>query len=320
MLNFAASPKLFILLFMAANKFGRYIWLADLIRCHPYITFNEISERWETCGLGDGKPLPWKTFMNHKKAVQTIFDILISCDASRGYGYYIEDAESLEGDSFRSWLIDSYATLNQLQADRQLEKRISFEKIPSGNKYLQTFLQAMRQNCVVEITHQGFGRSHASTFQVEPYHLKVYNRRWYLIGYSVYSEEIRTYALDRIQHVSLTDVKFQLPKDFSIERYFEGCVGIISDPEYDIERVVIKAYGWARNYLSTLPLHESQREIASDDESITFEFRVRPNYEFFQLLLQQTDQIEILEPQWAKDAMCQMAENILGYYKKRNEE
>ena len=139
---------------MAANKFGRYIWLADLIRCHPYITFNEISERWETCGLGDGKPLPWKTFMNHKKAVQTIFDILISCDTSRGYGYYIEDADSLEGDSFRSWLIDSYATLNQLQADRQLEKRISFEKIPSGNKYLQTFLQAMRQNCVVEITHQ----------------------------------------------------------------------------------------------------------------------------------------------------------------------
>lgn len=316
MLNFAASPKLFILLFMAANKFGRYIWLADLIRCHPYITFNEISERWETCGLGDGKPLPWKTFMNHKKAVQTIFDILISCDTSRGYGYYIEDADSLEGDSFRSWLIDSYATLNQLQADRQLEKRISFEKIPSGNKYLQTFLQAMRQNCVVEITHQGFGRSHASTFQVEPYHLKVYNRRWYLIGYSVYSEEIRTYALDRIQHVSLTDVKFQLPKDFSIEQYFEGCVGIISDPEYDIERVVIKAYGWARNYLSTLPLHESQREIASDDESITFEFSVRPNYEFFQLLLQQTDQIEILEPQWAKDAMCQMAENILSYYKK----
>lgn len=116
--------------FMAANKFGRYIWLVDLIRCHPYITFNEISERWETCGLGDGKPLPWKTFMNHKKAVQTIFDILISCDASRGYGYYIEDAESLEGDSFRSWLIDSYATLNQLQADRQLEKRISFENIP----------------------------------------------------------------------------------------------------------------------------------------------------------------------------------------------
>ena len=45
--------------------------------------------------------------MNHKDAVQTIFDIIISCDAKRGYGYYIEDADLLEGNSFRSWLIDS---------------------------------------------------------------------------------------------------------------------------------------------------------------------------------------------------------------------
>ena len=52
----------------------------------------------------------------------------------------IEDADLLEGDAFRSWLIDSYATLNQLQADRKLEQRISFEKIPSGNKYLEYFI------------------------------------------------------------------------------------------------------------------------------------------------------------------------------------
>lgn len=301
---------------MAANKFGRYVWLVDLIRCHPYITFKEISEKWENCGLGDGKPLPWKTFMNHKDAVQTIFDIIISCDTKRGYGYYIEDADLLEGDAFRSWLIDSYATLNQLQADKKLEKRISFEKIPSGNKFLQPILQAMRQNSVIEITHHGFGRSHPTTFLVEPYHLKVYNRRWYLIGWSVYSEDMRTYALDRIQSVVITDTEFNLPETFDIDKYFEGCVGIITDTEYDIERVVIKAYGWARKYLYTLPIHESQREITLDDESITFEFNVRPNYEFVQMLLQQTDQIEIIEPQWLKDGMCQIAENILSYYRK----
>lgn len=174
----------------------------------------------------------------------------------------------------------------------------------------------MRQNSVVEITHQGFGRSHASTFQVEPYHLKVYNRRWYLIGWSVYSEEIRTYALDRILNVKVTDTTFKLPESFDINEYFEGCVGIISDG--DIERVVIKAYGWARKYLATLPIHDSQHEIASDDESTTFEMTVRPTYDFLQALLQQTDQIEVIEPQWVKDEICRFAENILSYYKKSN--
>lgn len=301
---------------MAANKFGRYIWLVDLIRNHPYITFKEISERWEDCGLGDGKALPWKTFMNHKEAVQTIFDIIISCDSKKHYGYYIEGADLLEGDNFRSWLIDSYATLNQLQADRKLQRRVSFEKIPSGNRFLQPLLQAMRKSVVVEIKHQGFGKSHASTFQVEPYHLKVYNRRWYLIGWSVYSEEMRTYALDRIVQVTLTDSTFKVPETFCIDDYFEGCVGIITDSDYAIEQVVFKAYRWARNYLTTLPLHETQQIIASDEEATTFEVRVRPTFDFLQLLLQQADQIEVLEPQWVKDEICQLAENIVAYYKK----
>ena len=71
--------------------------------------------------------------------------------------------------------------------------------------------------------------------------------------------------------------------------------------------------------MTTLPIHESQREIASDDESITFEMNVRPTYDFFQVLFQQTDQIEVIEPQWVKDEMCQMAESILSYYKKQND-
>lgn len=304
---------------MAANIFGRYIWLINLIRCRPYITFKEISRKWEDSELGNGKPLPWKTFMNHKEAIQSIFDVLISCDAKRGYGYYIEDAKQLEGDTFRRWLIDSYATLNQLQADRKLEKRVSFEKIPSGNRFLQLLFQAIHQNLVVEITHHGFGKSHASTFPVAPYHLKVYNRRWYLVGLSVYSNEIRTYALDRIQKAILTKETFELPKSFDIDKYFEGCVGVITDKNTCIEHVVIKAYGWARKYLTTLPLHDSQHEIASDEESTTFELTVRPTYEFFQLILQQTDQIEIIRPLWVQEEMCRIATNILAYYKKNNQ-
>lgn len=303
---------------MAANKFGRYVWLIDLIRSHPYITFKEISEKWEDSGLGDGKPLPWRTFMHHKEAVESIFDVIIECD-KRGYGYYIEDDELLKGDGLRSWLIDSYATLNQVQADIKLSGRISFEKMPSGNKYLQLILQAMRQNRVIEITHQGFGRAHPTTFEVEPYHLKVVSRRWYLIGRSPYYGEVRTYALDRMQHVDITDKTFNLPESFDINRYFEGCVGIMAGREYDIERVVIKAYHWAVKYLSTLPIHESQKEIARDDNSITLEFHVRPTYDFFQALLQQGDQIEIIEPQWVKEGMCRITENILSYYKKKED-
>lgn len=300
---------------MAANKFGRYVWLIDLIRSHPRITFKEISDHWEHSGLGDGEALPWRTFMNHKKAVESIFDVLIECDAKSGYGYYIDEAEWREGDGLRSWLIDSYATLNQLQADKQLQGRISFERIPSGNTYLQVLLQAMRQNHTVRITHQGFGKPSGSTFEIEPYHLKVVNRRWYLIGRNAYYDTVRIYALDRIHRVVVTDECFRLPKSFDINDYFKGCVGIIADQSIPIRRIVVKAYDWAKHYLETLPIHESQKEIGRDDESITFEFHVRPTYDFLQVLLQQADQIEIVEPESVKKEICNFAENILSYYK-----
>lgn len=298
-----------------SDLFGRYVWLIDTIRRHGRITFAEINECWKRCGLGYGEDLPWRTFMNHKKAIQDVFHVFIECDAKDGYKYYIDNPEDLEGDSFRSWLIDSYATLNQIQADRRLEGRIQYEKIPSGATFLPRILESMRFDSVLQITHQGFAKDHASTFEVEPYAVKVNNRRWYLIGRTPYYNEVRIYALDRMQDVELTDKKFNMPDAFDINDFFDGCVGIIADKSIPIQHVVIKTYGYARKFLATLPIHSSQQIVESDDESTTFAYDVRPNYEFLQALLMQADQVEVLEPEVVKNEMIRFAENILAYYK-----
>lgn len=119
-----------------------------------------------------------------------------------------------------------------------------------------------------------------------------------------------------MQEVEMTDKKFSLPNYFSLEEFFEGCVGIIANKEEPIEQVVVKVYGHAHNYLATLPIHASQTEIARDDESVTYLYKVRPNYDFFQALLQQADQVEVLSPQWVQEEMKRIAKRILSYYKK----
>lgn len=298
-----------------ADLLGRYVWLIDTIRSHGRITFAEINKCWKRSYLGYGTDMPSRTFHNHRNAIADVFNVYIECDAKDGYKYYIDHPEDLEGDSFRSWLIDSYATLNQLQADRKLEHRIQFEEIPSGNRFLTQILEAMHINAVLNITYQSFGKEHPSTFKVEPYALKVYNRRWYLIAYSPYIEEVRIYALDRMQMVETLEESFKLPDDFDLDTFFDGCVGIIAVKEMKKEKVVIKVYGYARQYLATLPIHSSQKEIASDEESVTYSYMVRPNYEFLQALLMQADQIEVISPKWVQEEMKRFAENILAYYK-----
>jgi hypothetical protein len=321
----------------SSNLFGRLVWIVDLIRRKKKISFQDINKEWLRSGLNfsEDNDLSIRTFHNHCDAIRDIFNIDIVCEKCGQYRYYIENPEDLANDNFRNWLVDSYATLNQVRADSRLEGRIIFEDIPSGHDWLTTITEAMHKNSVLRITYQGFGRDYANSFEIEPYCLKVVNRRWYVIARSPYYSErnrkknqeqghkelpedvYRVYALDRITNIEDTDQTFTMNKRFSIDDFFEGCCGIIVDKELPTERVVIKAYENGPNYLRTLPLHESQIELPSnDDEAAYFEYHLKPNFDFYQLLLSQADQIEVVEPESVREEMHNFAKNILSYYEK----
>lgn len=315
---------------MSANLFGRYVWLMDILRRYKRLTFQEINELWQESGLGYGEELPLKTFHNHKKAIKDIFDVYIECDRKDGYRYYIDEPERIEGNNLRSWLISSYATLNQIQADNKLEDRIIFEEIPSGQTWLTCIADAMRRNHVLSITHQGFGKPEPSTFDIEPYFLKVVKRRWYVVARSPYysernkeqgvkpSDVYLVYALDRISDIQDTGKTFKMKKDFDVHSYFEGCCGVITSNESP-QKIVLRAYNGFADYLRTLPLHESQREIGSDDESTLFEYHLKPTFDFYQLVLAQGDQVEVLEPDPVREEMRNFAQNMLDYYTEKKE-
>lgn len=74
-----------------------------------------------------------------------------------------------------------------------------------------------------------------------------------------------------------------------------------------IQRIVLLAYGGFADYLRTLPLHESQREIEGDDESTLFEYHLKPTFDFYQLVLAQGDQVEVLEPESVRNEMRNFA-------------
>lgn len=312
---------------MAANIFGRYVWLVDTIRQHKALTFEEINKLWQKSGLsyGEGDELALRTFHHHRKAIKDIFDIYIECDIKNGYKYYIDEPDRLANDSLRSWLIDSYATLNQIQADRKLEGRIIFEDIPSGNKWLTPITNAMRENKVLYITHHSFFKHEANSFEAEPYCLKVVNRRWYMIARSPYYSDrnkakgetegnvYRTYALDRIISIEETGKTFEIQKDFNINEMFKDCCGIITSND-NTEHILIKAYYHFANYLRTLPLHKSQKELESNNEFTIFEYYIKPTFDFYQMLLAQGDQIEVIEPKSVRDRMLSIAQNIVNLY------
>lgn len=303
---------------MASNLFGRYVWLVDLLLRHKRLTYKEIDNYWQRSGLSYDASikLPKRTFDYHREAIADIFGIYIMCDIKDGYRYYIDDPAHLEKDSFRNWLIDSYATLNQIHADRKLEKRIRFEEIPSGHKFLLPMVEAMRLNRIIHLTYKNFMAETSYHFDLEPYFVKVYRRRWYLIGRNPFYGDVRSYALDRVHNVEITDQEFTMPADFSIDEYFSGCCGIFTDKTIPIQKVVLKVYDYARDFVETLPLDSSQKEIARDKESITYEYRVRPDFNFLQEILSQANMIEVIAPQSVRKQMKEIACDLMRYYRR----
>ena len=318
---------------MAANLFGRYVWLIEQFRRYGRLTYEEINEHWQRSGLsyGEDDTLALRTFHNHRKAILDIFNVEIICDAKDGYKYRIDHPEDLESDNLRIWLIDSYTVMNQVQADRKLKDRILFEEVPSGHKWLQTIIDAMRNNHVLHVKHSSFKGTEVHEFDMEPYFLKVVKRRWYVLARSPYYSELNRrknsadggnrnedvfmlYALDRIHECVPTQSTFHMKEDFDSKEYFRGCYGIIRSEEEAV-RIVLKSYYKGPDYLRTLPLHESQRELEVKDDATYFEITVRPTYDLYQTLLAQADQLEVIEPESVRNQMRSLANKIASYYK-----
>ena len=154
----------------------------------------------------------------------------------------------------------------------------------------------MGENRVVEIEYRAFRYSRSYRIPVEPYCVKLFENRWYMLGHNISQDTIRLYGLDRIEAVELTDSEFQLPEGFSAPEYFSNYFGIVADERVKPERIVVRANADHAPYLKSLPLHHSQRLIGDNGEYADFELFLAPTYDFIMKLLHVGAMVEVISP------------------------
>ena len=299
---------------MAKDLFNRYLWLVDTIYRAGTITLDGINRKWLRCEMSGGEEIPLRTFHHHRQAIEKLFDINIACDRQGGYVYYIEDAEELKREGVRKWLLDTFAVGTALHESHRLKDKILLEEYPSGERYLLPVIEAIDECMTLEITYQGHWQDHPSTFQIEPYCLKVFGRRWYVVARSPYYDKVLVYSLDRILGLEQTGDVFEYSSAFSPKAYFDGCFGVITDEEYDVERIRIKVYGNQCKYFRSLPLHHTQKEIETCSGYSVFDYKLRPTYDFCQAVLSHGSFVEVLESLWLREQIREMVGKTYQLY------
>lgn len=304
--------------------FRQYLWLLDTIQRAGKISLEEINLRWLRTEMSEGVEIPRRTFIRHRNAIEEMFGIFIDCDRNDGYRYFIGNPEDLQTVNLQQWMINLLSTSSLLAECKDIKDQILLEDIPSGQLFLEPILQGIRNRQLLRMTYERFGTGEPYTIDIEPYCVKLYHQRWYVVVNKADSKlpNLKLYALDRIKQMELlADSHYDLPKDFDAAAFFKNYFGVYVNPENKPERMVIRAYGKQPDYFRTLPLHSSQKELASGitgQESYTdFEYHLAITYDLISDLLSKNSWVEVLEPISLRQRMREEMECMLTRYKNK---
>lgn len=301
---------------MASNQINKYVWLVDTICRAGRISFEEINRRWLNDELSEGVELSKRTFHKWRIAVEEMFGLVIENENKGEYRYYIDNEDEVRSGGLRSWLINTISVSNLLINNQSLKERILLEDIPSGQQYLSTIIESIKENKCLRITYKSFWRDEANTFDVEPYCVKLFKQRWYVVACSPCYNKVMIYSLDRILELRKKETTFIMPKDFSPEEFFHGCYGVIAGDCTKAETVELQVSVGQANYLRSLPLHSSQRETFHGEEYSVFQYSVRPTYDFMQEILSHGADIEVLSPLWFRRQVADCVKAMNNNYNK----
>ena len=283
--------------------FQQYIWLVNTIHKYRKLTLDEINQHWLDTDMSEGLPIARSTFNRHRDAILDMFGVIIECDKKDGFRYYIYNADVLEEESIQNWMLSTLSVNSILSESKGVYDRILLEKIPSDGDNLYKFIEAMKCSVRVKVDYRKYGSKEIkSTIILEPYLVKLFNKRWYaLVKSSKPNSDLFTLAFDRILSLEITNEKFCYDKDFDSATWFRDCYGIVNDTNVKVEKVIVRAFGREANYLRDLPFHHSQKEILKEDDYSDFELILRPTADFWTPLMSRGAAIKILQPQWLAD-------------------
>jgi predicted DNA-binding transcriptional regulator YafY len=129
--------------------------------------------------------------------------------------------------------------------------------------------------------------------KVNPYAVHLHNGTLYVIGYCHLRKDIRTFVVDRMQKIKMTDQTFPAPVGFSLANYLRHSFGMFTE---DLVRVKVRFHKSLTRYLLERRWHQSQKNKKLKDGSLEIAFEVAGTKEIKTWILGFGSLAKVLEP------------------------
>ena len=301
-----------------AFKIRRCAWVTQFLYDRKRATLKQIDDAWVSSSEGDDrKEKPdRKTWYRCFARAYDIFGIMIEGGKRKdNYQWYIENPDSLEGKNIKQWMLSIFNYRNLIDKCMKIHYRFDLEPYPSENDRLKEIVEAMLENRQIQLFYQSYQNEKPSLSIVDPYYIKTYQRRFYVLCYNNTKECLRMYSFDRIVDMKILNSTFEMKTTLSAKEFFHDMFGVmLPNGDMNMERITVRAYGDEVSYLRDVPLHQSQVEINTTEKYSDFVLYMYPTRDFTGHVIHQEDRIEILKPEWLRNYMVEKYRNGLKRY------
>ena len=230
---------------------------------------------------------------------------------------------TLEGtvfhDSIRSALHKIRASLGPELGEYLARLGESFRVLPGPHKRyaryrdsIQTLSEAVLARRTVSMRYRTGRTGRVSTRKLDPYRVWYRSGGLYVIGHDHRSDEIRTFAVDRIRGLETTGEAFTIPASFDFDAYTASSFGVVAEPAAAV-RIRFER-SWA-THVEEHSWHPSQKLARQGDGSLELRMEVGGTTELRNWVLSFGSGAEVLEPESLRAEVALELERALARYR-----
>ncbi len=252
-----------------------------------------------------------RTFQRDIADIRAIYNIDIQYDFSRGM-YYIDFEDQSE---VRERILEAFDTFNALNLSDRLSNYIHFEKRrPQGTENLYGLLHAIKKKVRIKFSHQKYWDPEPTHRTAEPYALKEFRNRWYVLANDLKDQRVKSFALDRLYDLEITKKKFQFPIDFDVNEYYRHCFGIVGADGQKPQEIILSFEPVEGKYIKSLPLHESQQILVDNENELRIKLHIVIKHDFIMEILSHGDRVKVIKPDRFADEIKKIYQKALDQY------
>ncbi|MDJ1485735.1 WYL domain-containing protein [Cytophagaceae bacterium YF14B1] len=192
----------------------------------------------------------------------------------------------------------------------QLEGNSQF----SGLELLSDLWNAMLASRVIQFTYRPYTSDETKDRIVEPGLLFEYRNRWYLAAYCHTAQSLRTFGLDRMSKLMVTDQTFTTNRADQCRNYRNHVIGVTTPSDEEEKEVLLRFTANEGKYVKSLPMHSSQQIVEDTPTHLIIKLIVTPNHELEREILAYGEEVEVLAPDTLREKVKSRLQKAIAKY------